>query len=117
MPGDVSAPQRSALGLPLRAANTQTPFAQLAEKFHMALTGMTRHGGVLELAGLVTTHKVGHVRICKLGLRRLEEEAVWNERYRKLWDARFLPLDRPARSCGGEGAGVRCVRSLAADAA
>jgi DNA-binding transcriptional ArsR family regulator len=65
----------------------------LAEKFHMTLTGMKKHVGVLEQAGLVTTEKVG-VRTCKLGRRRLEEEAAWIERYRQLWDARFDELDR-----------------------
>jgi DNA-binding transcriptional ArsR family regulator len=65
----------------------------LAEKFHMTLTGMKKHVGVLEQAGLVTTEKVGRVRTCKLGLRRLEEEAAWIERYRQLWDARFGALD------------------------
>jgi DNA-binding transcriptional ArsR family regulator len=66
----------------------------LAEKFHMTLTGMKKHVGVLEQAGLVTTEKVGRVRSCKLGLRRLEEEAAWIARYRQLWDARFDELDR-----------------------
>jgi DNA-binding transcriptional ArsR family regulator len=65
----------------------------LAEKFHMTLTGMKKHVGVLEQAGLVTTQKIGRVRTCKLGLRRLEEEAAWIERYRQLWAARFDELD------------------------
>ncbi len=66
----------------------------LADKFHMTLTGMKKHVGVLEQAGLVTTEKVGRVRTCKLGRRRLEEEAMWIERYRQLWDARFDELDK-----------------------
>jgi DNA-binding transcriptional ArsR family regulator len=66
----------------------------LAERFHMTLTGMKKHVGVLEQAGLVTTEKVGRVRTCKLGLRRLEEEAAWLERYRQLWDSRFDELDK-----------------------
>jgi DNA-binding transcriptional ArsR family regulator len=66
----------------------------LAEKFHMTLTGIKKHVGVLEQAGLVTTEKIGRVRTCKLGPRRLEEEAVWIERYRQLWDARFDELDQ-----------------------
>jgi DNA-binding transcriptional ArsR family regulator len=66
----------------------------LAEKFHMTLTGMKKHVGVLEQAGLVTTEKVGRVRTCRLGLSRLEEEAAWIERYRQLWDARFDELDK-----------------------
>jgi DNA-binding transcriptional ArsR family regulator len=65
----------------------------LAEKFHMTLTGMKKHVGVLEQAGLVSTEKVGRVRTCKLGPRRLEEEAAWLERYRKLWESRFDELD------------------------
>src|SRR5262245_55733113 len=66
----------------------------LADRFHMTLTGMKKHVGVLEQAGLVTTEKVGRVRTCKLGPRRLEEEAAWLERYRQLWDARFDALER-----------------------
>src|SRR6188508_1510136 len=66
----------------------------LADKFHMTLTGMKKHVGVLEQAGLVTTEKVGRVRNCKLGVRRLEEVAAWIERYHQLWDARFDELDR-----------------------
>ena len=66
----------------------------LAEKFHMTLTGMKKHVGVLEQAGLVTTEKVGRVRTCKLGLNRLEAEAAWIERRRQLWAARFDALDK-----------------------
>jgi DNA-binding transcriptional ArsR family regulator len=65
----------------------------LAGKFRMTLTGMKKHVGVLEQAGLVITEKVGRVRTCKLGLRRLEEEAAWIEGHRQLWDARFDALD------------------------
>lgn len=66
----------------------------LAEHFQMTLTGMRKHVGVLEQAGLVTTEKVGRVRTCRLGPRRLADEAAWIERYRQLWDARFDELDK-----------------------
>jgi DNA-binding transcriptional ArsR family regulator len=66
---------------------------ELADKFHMTLTGMKKHVGVLEQAGLVSTEKIGRVRTCKLGPRRLEDEMAWIERYRRLWDARFDELD------------------------
>ncbi|NID14658.1 ArsR/SmtB family transcription factor [Luteibacter yeojuensis] len=65
----------------------------LAERFHMTLTGMKKHVSVLEEAGLVVTEKVGRVRTCKLGPRRLEEEAAWIEQHRQLWSARFDALD------------------------
>jgi DNA-binding transcriptional ArsR family regulator len=68
--------------------------SDLAEKFHMTLTGMKKHVTVLEQAGLVATEKIGRVRTCRLGLRRLEQEAAWIERYREIWDARFDELDR-----------------------
>ena len=73
---------------------SDSSISELADKFHMTLTGMKKHVGVLEQAGLVTTKKVGRVRTCKLGLRRLEEEAAWIETYRQLWDARFDELDK-----------------------
>ena len=60
----------------------------------MTVTGMKKHVGVLEQAGLVSTEKVGRVRTCRLGPRRLEEEKAWIERYRQLWAARFDALDQ-----------------------
>jgi DNA-binding transcriptional ArsR family regulator len=66
----------------------------LAEKFHMTLTGMKKHVGVLEQAGLVATKKIGRVRTCRLGPRRLEDETAWLERYRRRWDERFDQLDQ-----------------------
>jgi DNA-binding transcriptional ArsR family regulator len=81
-------------GILERLGIADASITDLAEKFHMTLTGMKKHVGVLEQAGLVTTEKVGRVRSCKLGLRRLEEEAAWIERYRQLWDARFDELDK-----------------------
>jgi len=85
------ATRRGVLEQLVRADATIT---DLADKFHMTLTGMKKHVGVLEQAGLVTTEKVGRVRTCKLGRRRLEEEAMWIERYRQLWGIRFDELDK-----------------------
>ncbi|HEX5139881.1 MAG TPA: metalloregulator ArsR/SmtB family transcription factor, partial [Dehalococcoidia bacterium] len=65
----------------------------LAQKFEMTLTGMKKHVGVLENAGLVTTEKIGRVRTCKIGPSRLEEELEWIAHYRQVWDARFNALD------------------------
>jgi DNA-binding transcriptional ArsR family regulator len=75
-------------------ARGDASITDLAGRFHMTLTGMKKHVGVLEQAGLVATEKVGRVRTCTLGPRRLEEEMRWLERYRQLWDARFDALDR-----------------------
>ena len=74
--------------------HAEASITDLAGKFRMTLTGMKKHVGVLERAGLVATQKVGRVRTCKLGLRGLAEEAAWIERYHQLWDARFDELDK-----------------------
>ncbi|AMW06161.1 ArsR/SmtB family transcription factor [Gemmatimonas phototrophica] len=82
----------------------------LAERFQMTLTGMKKHVGVLEHAGLVTTEKVGRVRTCRLGVRGLHDEAAWIAQYRRLWSARFDEFDhvvaeltREERGNGGGG--------------
>lgn len=73
---------------------SEASITDLADRFHMTLTGMKKHVGVLEQAGLVITQKVGRVRTCRLGRRALEEEAAWIARYRQLWDTRFDELDQ-----------------------
>ena len=76
-----------------RLGRSDASITELAGRFHMTLTGMKKHVGVLEQAGLVTTEKVGRVRTCRLGIGRLEEEAAWIEGHRQLWNARFDALD------------------------
>ncbi len=75
-------------------ARGDASITDLADQFDMTLTGMKKHVGVLEVAGLVTTEKVGRVRHCRIGPCRLEEELAWIARYREVWDARFDRLDR-----------------------
>ena len=77
-----------------RLGRSDASITDLAEAFDMTLTGMKKHVGVLEQAGLVATQKVGRVRTCKLGLRGLEDESAWIEKRRQLWSARFNELDK-----------------------
>ncbi len=81
-------------GVLAQLGSADASITELAEKFHMTLTGMKKHVGVLERAGLVATEKVGRVRSCKLGPLRLAEETAWIEAYRQLWAARFDALDK-----------------------
>lgn len=67
--------------------------SELAQRFQMTLTGMKKHVSVLEQAGLVATRKVGRVRTCTLGQRRLQDEAAWIARHQQLWSTRFDALD------------------------
>lgn len=76
-----------------RLGRADASITDLAETFHMTLTGMKKHVGVLERAGLVATRKIGRVRTCRLGPRRLAEETAWLEAYRQLWASRFEALD------------------------
>lgn len=73
--------------------HSDASITDLADQFHLTLTGMKKHVDVLEQAGLVTTEKIGRVRTCRLGLRRLTDEAAWIARYHQLWAARFDGLD------------------------
>lgn len=74
-------------------ARGDASISDLADRFDMSLTGMKKHVGILESAGLVTTEKVGRVRTCRIGPCRLEEELAWIAQYRRVWDARFAALD------------------------
>lgn len=80
-------------GVLLQLGRGDASISALAAKFRMSLTGMKKHVGVLERAGLVITEKVGRVRTCTLGPRRLEDETEWIESYRRLWAERFEALD------------------------
>lgn len=80
-----------------RLGRADASISDLAQAFDMTLTGMRKHVAVLEQAQLVTTQKVGRVRTCRLGPRRLAEESAWIESYRQLWEARFDELDAVVR--------------------
>jgi len=80
-------------GVLAQLGRSDASITALAQQFAMSLTGMKKHVGVLEQAGLVTTEKLGRVRTCRLGAGALEAEAAWIEGHRRLWDARFDALD------------------------
>ncbi len=74
-----------------RLGRGSASISELAEPFGISLTGMKKHVQVLEDAGLVTTEKVGRVRQCSLGPRRLEDVEEWIGTYRRMLEER---LDR-----------------------
>jgi DNA-binding transcriptional ArsR family regulator len=78
-------------GILERLGRRQASITELAESFEMTLTGMKKHVQLLEDAGLVTTEKIGRVRTCRLGPRRLAEEAAWIGKYQQMLESR---LDR-----------------------
>ncbi len=82
---------RTRRGILERLGAQEASISELAEYFGMTLTGMKKHVSVLEDAGLVTTEKVGRVRMCRIGPRRLADETAWIARYQQMLEAR---LDR-----------------------
>ncbi len=77
----------------LRLGRSEASISELADGVEMTLTGLKKHVRVLEEAGLVTTRKVGRVRRCRLGPRRLEDVAKWIGSYRSLLEARLDHLE------------------------
>jgi DNA-binding transcriptional ArsR family regulator len=89
--GAVADPTRR--GILERLGRADASISELAESFDMTLTGIKKHVSVLEDARFVTTRKVGRVRNCRIGPRRLEQEAAWIEKYQHLMEASFTRLD------------------------
>ncbi|MCL4531966.1 MAG: metalloregulator ArsR/SmtB family transcription factor [Actinobacteria bacterium] len=78
-------------GILERLGRQDASISDLAANFEMTLTGIKKHVRILEEAGLVTTEKIGRVRLCRLGPRRLEAETAWIARYQQMLEER---LDR-----------------------
>ena len=79
-------------GILERLGTRDSSISDLAERFDMTLTRMKKHVRVLEDAGLVRTEKVGRVRTCRLGPRKLEDEIAWIAGYRRMLEARLDSL-------------------------
>jgi DNA-binding transcriptional ArsR family regulator len=79
-------------GILERLGRSDAAISDLAEDFEITLTGIKKHVGVLEAAGLVTTEKIGRVRYCRLGPRRLDDETAWIADYRQMQEARLNRL-------------------------
>ncbi|MQA92297.1 MAG: metalloregulator ArsR/SmtB family transcription factor [Gemmatimonas sp.] len=90
-------------GILERLGSGDASITDLAQRFGMTLTGMKKHVRVLEEAGLVTTEKVGRVRNCRLGPRRLKEETQWIESYRQMLEGRLDRLEEFLTRIKGEG--------------
>jgi DNA-binding transcriptional ArsR family regulator len=82
---------RTRRGILERLGRGDASISDLATSFDMTLTGIKKHVQILEGAGLATTEKVGRVRRCRLGPRRLENETAWIASYQRMLEAR---LDR-----------------------
>ena len=80
-------------GILERLGRSDAAISELADSFDMTLTGIKKHVQLLEDAGLVTTEKVGRVRHCRLGPRRLDQETAWIAEYQRMLETRFNRLE------------------------
>src|SRR5687768_11219133 len=76
-------------GILERLGRGSASISDLATEFSMTLTGIKKHVRILEEAGLLVTRKVGRVRSCELGPRRMEDESAWIAMYQRMLHARF----------------------------
>ena len=89
-------------GILERLGRREASISDLAAGFGMTLTGMKKHVQILEGAGLVTSEKVGRVRTCRVGPRRLEDELKWMTTHREMVEARLDRLGEFLRLTGGK---------------
>jgi DNA-binding transcriptional ArsR family regulator len=89
-------------GILERLGRGDASISDLAARFEMTLTGVKKHVRVLEDAGFVTTEKLGRVRTCRLGSRRLEDETAWMTNYRQMLEARLERLGQFLARTKGE---------------
>ena|SRR6478735_12022321 len=80
-------------GILERLGRGEASISDLAANFEMSLTGIKKHVSILEHAGLLTTEKVGRVRSCKLGPRRLQDESAWINAYQQMLAERLDHLE------------------------
>jgi DNA-binding transcriptional ArsR family regulator len=80
-------------GILERLGRESASISDLAQTFGMTLTGIKKHVRVLEDAQLVTTRKVGRVRTCRLGPRKLTDEQAWISKYQRILEERYDRLD------------------------
>jgi DNA-binding transcriptional ArsR family regulator len=88
-------------GILERLGRGPATLSQLASPSGLTLNGIKKHVGVLELAGLVETEKVGRARECRLGpAATLGEAGEWIEAHRRAWEGRMDRFERFVEDAG-----------------
>ena len=67
--------------------------SELARPFTMALPSFMQHLGVLEAAGIVSSHKAGRTRTYQLAPTALTTATTWLTTHRNHWQRRLDQLD------------------------
>src|SRR5262245_5163311 len=84
-----------------RLGHGPATISELAHPFGISLPGLLKHVRILEQADLVTTHKHGRTRECRLGSEDLDDTARWIHTYRDRWEGRLDRLESYMQQHGG----------------
>jgi DNA-binding transcriptional ArsR family regulator len=80
-------------GMLAHLALGETSVGDLAEPYRMSLAGASKHGKVLEGAGLIARRKVGRTQLCSLNAAPLAEADAWLGQWEKFWTVRLDRLE------------------------
>ena len=76
-----------------RLARRDHVVGELVEHFDMSQPAVTKHLNVLAEARLVSRHRRGRERVCRLEPAALRHSADWIDACRSLWSARLDALE------------------------
>jgi DNA-binding transcriptional ArsR family regulator len=76
-----------------RLAKAPASVSDLAAPLEMTLAAVVQHVQVLEACGVVSTEKVGRVRMCRIEPKALSTAEKWFHERRALWERRFDRLE------------------------
>ena len=70
------------------------PVNYIGERLHLNQPQVSKHLRVLKEAGIVDVQPRAQQRVYELRAQRLRQLNEWLERYREIWDARFVEMDK-----------------------
>jgi DNA-binding transcriptional ArsR family regulator len=76
-----------------RLATGPASITELARPIGISLPGVMKHVRILEEANLVSTHKHGRIRECRLGPEQMDDATRWIQAHRRKWERRFDRLE------------------------
>lgn len=72
-----------------RAIDADEGIVELASHYPMSFAAVQKHVAILERAGLVTKHRIGHRKVVRTNLERLRVARRLLDQYEELWLGRI----------------------------
>jgi DNA-binding transcriptional ArsR family regulator len=67
---------------------------QIVEEFRLSRQGIAKHLKVLNECGVISITRKGKEQFCEARLEKLDEVVDWVDASRKLWNQRFVKLEK-----------------------